>query len=618
MPAVTPEMLIVMGVMLLTIILFVTDKLRVDVIAILILTLLGLIASMPGLEPILTTGQLFSGFASSAVISIIAVMIIGRGLDKTGVMTIIAAVIFRYSGRREGNIMAATSGSVAVLSSFMQNIGAAALFMPVVSRLSTQTGLPISRLLMPMGFSAILGGTLTMVASSPLIALNDLIDAKNATLPAADRLNNLNLFDVTPVGLMLVGCGLLYFMSLGKRLLPSRGIDPSNPTARATGTARYMRRIHGVDAAVREIVVPPGSPIVGFTIDEVQNQYEVRIVATRYNGRSYIEPPTETVITAPATLAVIAEPKPLRTFISEGRLTLRRKLREFRYMLARSIAGIAEIVIPPQSALVGRTASEIRMRKVYGLTLLSILRNGKAIKERLWEMPIQAGDTLLVHTQWTDLAMLERNRDFVVVTSNYPREPQDPYKVALALSFFALSLSLVVLSNIPVPVAFLTGAVGMILFGVLSIDEAYRAISWQTVFLLAGLLPLGAAAATTGVADYLAQGLLQLANDPPAWVLQTLLALLATLLTLIMSNVGATVILVPIAISVALGAGANATMFALTVALAASNSFILPTHQVNALVMGPGKYRVSDYVRVGGIMTLIFLVVVIAVLNLIF
>ncbi len=615
MQALTTEMMVVMGVMLLTILLFVTDKLRVDVTAIFILTLLGLIASMPGLQPILSTDQLFSGFASNAVISIIAVMIIGRGLDKTGVMNIIAAVIFRYSGRREHHVMTATSGSVAVLSSFMQNIGAAALFMPVVSRLSTQTGLPISRLLMPMAFSAILGGTLTMVASSPLIALNDLIDAKNETLPMADRLSNLSLFDVTPVGLVLVAAGLIYFMTLGKRLLPSRDM---NPTARATGTARYMRRIHGVDAAVREIIVPRGSPIVGFTIDDIQRKYQVRIVATRYNERSYIEPPTETVITAPAILGVIAEPAPLRTFLSEGRLTLRRKLRDFRYMLARSIAGIAEIVIPPQSSLIGKTASEIRMRKVYGLTLLSILRAGKAIKERYWEVPIQAGDTLLVHTQWEDLAILEGNRDFVVVTSNYPRESQHPYKVALALSFFALSLSLVVLSDVPVPVAFLTGAVGMILFGVLSIDEAYRAVSWQTVFLLAGLLPLGTAAATTGVADYLAQALLQTAGDPPAWVLQALLAVLATVLTLIMSNVGATVILVPIAISVALGADANPTMFALTVALAASNSFILPTHQVNALVMGPGKYRVGDYIRVGGIMTLLFLAVVIVMLNLVF
>ncbi|MEM1174491.1 MAG: SLC13 family permease [Pseudomonadota bacterium] len=615
MQAVTTEMMVVMGVMLLTITLFVTDKLRVDVTAFLILTLLGLIASLPWLEPILSTGQLFSGFASNAVISIIAVMIIGRGLDKTGVMNIIAAVILRYSGRREANVMTATSGSVAVLSSFMQNIGAAALFMPVVSRLATQTGLPISRLLMPMGFSAILGGTLTMVASSPLIALNDLINAKNETLPAADRLSNLNLFDVTPVGLVLVVAGLVYFMTLGKRLLPARSM---NPTARATGTARYMRRIHGVDAAVREIIVPRGSPIVGFTIDDIQRKYQVRIVATRYNERSYIEPPTETVITAPAILAVIAEPLQLRAFLSEGRLTLRRKLRDFRYMLARSIAGIAEIVVPPQSSLIGKTASEIRMRKVYGLTLLSILRAGKAIKERYWEVPIQAGDTLLVHTQWADLALLESDRDFVVVTSNYPRESQDPYKVALALSFFALSLSLVVLTNVPVPVAFLTGAMGMILFGVLSIDEAYGAVSWQTVFLLAGLLPLGTAAATTGVAEYLAQALLLASGDPPVWVLQALLAILATVLTLIMSNVGATVILVPIAISVALGAGANPTMFALTVALAASNSFILPTHQVNALVMGPGKYRVSDYVRVGGIMTLIFLVVVIAMLNVLF
>jgi di/tricarboxylate transporter len=326
----------------------------------------------------------------------------------------------------------------------------------------------------------------------------------------------------------------------------------------------------------------------------------------------------EAPILAPATIAVIAEPEELRRFIAAGRLVLRPKLKDFRFMLARAVAGVAEIVIPPESNVIGKTVRDLLLRKTYGLSLLSIFRGGKAITSKLQDVPFQAGDTLICHTRWEDLSRLEKNRDFVVVTGDYPREERSPYKVALALAFLSVSLGMVLFTEIPLPISLMTGAVGMITFGLLTMDEAYRAISWTTIFVLAGLLPLGAAVQTSGLANFVALHMLYAFGELPHWVLQAMLALLAAGFTLVMSNVGATVLLVPLAINVAVAIGADPAMFALTVAISTSNSFILPTHQVNALIMGPGGYRVADFLKAGSIMTLIFLVVSLAALNIVF
>jgi di/tricarboxylate transporter len=615
LPTLTTEMAIVLAIVVFAVFLFATELLRVDVVALLIMTLLGLLIFLPGLEGLLEADVLFSGLSSNAVVSIIAVMILGRGLDKTGVMEQVANAILRYGGKTESRILTLVSGSVALISSFMQNVGAAALFIPVVARISNRTHLSMSRLIMPMGFFAILGGTITMVASSPLIMLNDLLDNANDSLPGEEAMAHFELFDVAPVGLALVAVGLIYFLGFGRFVLPES--TKRLPTRRA-GTVRYMRRIHGIDAAIRELEVPVGSPLVGRDIRSLQREYEAKIVASHYGGKTIVSPSMDAPLAAPATIAVIAEPDDLRRFVEAGNLIPRVKLKDFRHLLARAIAGVAELVVPPDSPLIGHNVRDLRLRATYGLSLLSILRAGKPITSQLQAVPFQAGDTLICHTRWEDLARLETNRDFVVVTADYPREPRSPYKVALASTFLAISLGMILFTDIVLPVALLTGAVGMIVFGLLTIDEAYRAVSWKTVFLLAGLLPLGHAVEASGAANYIALQLVDNFQSVPAWALQALLAVLATAFTLIMSNVGATAVLVPIAINVALATGADPAMFALTVAISTSNSFIIPTHQVNALIMGPGDYRVADFLRAGAVMTVLFLLISLAILNMLY
>lgn len=615
LPALTLEMGLVMAIVAFAVFLFITELVRVDVAAVLIMTLLGILIYLPGLQGLLNPDVLFSGLSSNAVVSIIAVMILGGGLDKTGVMEIVALMIMRIGGRTEPRIMALVSGTVAIISSFMQNVGATALFLPVVARISSSTGLPMSRLIMPMGFCAILGGTITMVASSPLIMLNDLLAHTNESLPPEQAMAPFGLFSVAPIGLALVAAGLVYFLLFRRHLLRA---DDGATAQRGRGTVRYLRRVHGIDAAVREVEVPVGSPLVGRDIKSVQREFEVRIVASRYAGKVLVCPPIEAPIAAPATLAVIAQHDELRRFLMLGGLVLRPKLKEFRHLLARSIAGIAELIVPPDSRLIGKTVRDLRLRMTYGLSLLSIFRHGEAITHKLQDVPFEAGDTLVCHTRWDVLAMLEKDRDFVVVTTDYPREEKRPYKVALALMFFAISLGLVIFTSISLPIALMTGAVGMIVSGILTMDEAYAIVSWKTVFLLAGLLPLGHAVEASGTASYIAQAMLLGLGELPTWVLQAMIAVLATAFSLVMSNVGATVLLVPIAVNLALGTGADPAMFALTVAISTSNSFLIPTHQVNALIMGPGNYKVKDFLRAGGFMTIIFLVVSLLMLNLVF
>ncbi|WP_457669653.1 SLC13 family permease, partial [Thiolapillus sp.] len=230
----------------------------------------------------------------------------------------------------------------------------------------------------------------------------------------------------------------------------------------------------------------------------------------------------------------------------------------------------------------------------------------------------QAGDTLVVHTAWDNLTRLKKDRNFVVVTTEFPQEEERPHKLGWAALFFGIALSMVLFTDLRLSVALLTGAVGMVLSGVLKIEEAYDAVSWKTVFLLASLIPLGLAVETSGTAKWIAEQTLSVVGDMPVWVIQAAVAVLATFFTLVMSNVGATVLLVPLAVNIALGVGASPALFALTVAIATSNSFLIPTHQVNALIMGPGGYKVTDFMRAGGIMTVLFLIVSLTVMNLIF
>ncbi len=615
----------VTGLLLFTIYLFVFEIVTVDETAITIMVLLGLsslLAPIMGLEQgLVDTENLFDGFASNAVISIIAVMMIGAGLDKTGMMSKVAGFILKVGGSSESRIIPIVSGTAGIISSFMQNVGAAALLLPVVSRISSRSGLPMSRLLMPMGFTAILGGTITMVGSSPLILLNDLILTSNVALPEDQKMEAWSLFSVTPIGLALVSAGVLYFVVAGKYVLPSVSTESS---AAIPGSSKYLEEVYGVDYMQFEVTVPEDSPLVGQVLDDIESANKIRIIAIKASGdgmrASRGDLSRDLDIGPNSAIGVLCSPAHLKDFVDTYGLGIQKGLRVFSEVLSSTQAGIAEIVIPAGSSLIGKSARDVWMRKVYGLAMVALHRDGETLVEgdHIRDMPFETGDTILAFTTWRALAHLETDRNFVIVTSEYPREETRPNKVGWASFFFSLALFMVLFTDLRLSVALMTGAIGMIISGVLKIEEAYESVSWSTVFLLASLIPLGLAVETSGTAKWIADQTLLVVGDMPIWVIQAAVAILATFFTLVMSNVGATVLLVPLAVNIAIGVGASPALFALTVALATSNSFIIPTHQVNALIKGPGGYGVPDFMRAGGIMSILFIVVMLGMMNLIF
>ncbi len=605
----TGDMMLVLVVLSATIGLFVSELVRVDIAAIMVMVVIGLLGLVPATD-------LFNGFASNAVLSIIAVMILGAGLDRTGVMTVVAAWILKAGGKTASRIIPMVSGTVGIISGIMQNVGATALFMPVTSRIAARTQIPLSNLLMPMGFCAILGGTLTMVGSSPLILLNDLIANANKSLPpGVETLQTLDLFDVTPIGLALLASGIVYFLIAGRFLMPAPKEKSVGAPAR---TKSYFADVYGIKGDIFELLVTVDSPLVGMKIGDAEKLDGAPILlAIRNTEEPRLAPPSDEMIWVGTILGVMGTRDIVGQFALDNQCRVQPRLRTFGGLFNSSRAGISEVVLPPGSRLIGQSINEAQLRKRYGISALAINRRGEILTRGIRDIELEIGDCLVSHSTWKDLSAVSRERDFIVATE-IPKEEQRPQKVAHALIFFAIAIFMILFTDYRLSIALLVGAMGMVLTGVLSMDEAYNAVSWKTVFLLASLIPLGQAMERTGTAAWIAQEIMVVMGDVSPIAIQIALAVLATVFSLVMSNVGATTILVPIAVSIALASGANPLMYALIVALSTSNAFILPTHQVNALIMGPGGYRVADFIRVGSIMSVVFIVVMLSMVNLIF
>lgn len=597
--------LAVLILLLFTVYLFLSERLSVDVSAMLILVILGLLRFIPGLETVISEGELFSGFSSNAVIAIIAVMIIGAGLERTGLMHQVADQILVRTKNKDSLIMPVVAGSAAMLSSVMQNIGAAALFIPVVSRISRQTGIAMSALLMPMSFAVILGGTVTLIASGPLILLNDLMP--EGTEP-------FGLFSAAPLGLALVFSGILYLFLWGKRLLPKA--EQNEISQPDSNSAQYYQQLYGIRSDIHLFKMLPGNALAGKNVGQVEESYRVNIIAL--HGRELIlSPHREIRIESEMALALIASDQSLDDFRVMPALQLGSSSSKISDALSMDNSGIAEVILPPNSSLVGSTIRAIRLRKTHGMSTIAIYRGNHIFRKGLRDIPLMAGDTLLVHVAWSDLNKLESNPDFTPVTTDYPRQKKRPEKLNRALLICGLSLCLMLFTDMQLSSALMTGAIAMVIGGVLHMEDAYKAVSWKTVFLLSGLIPLGKAMDNSGAAAWVAnQSLGMLGSSPDLLTVQLILITLATFFSLVMSNVGATIILVPLASQIALNMSLDPRTFALLIAVGVSNSFLIPTNQVNALVMGLGDYRVSDFMRVGIPMTILFILVTLLMINL--
>jgi len=491
----------------------------------------------------------------------------------------------------------------------MQNIGAAALFLPAALRVSKRVGVPASRLLMPLGFGAIIGGTLTLVGNSPTILLNDLLILEGKPL------EHFGLFTQTPIGIGLVAGMLAYFAFLGRYVLPAAGGEADKGV-----TAALMTEYRALETT-REIHVP-ATARENKTLGElaIQSRFLVTVVAIHHAAqREHNFVPRSTDIVAPNdTLAVVGKEKNIRTLAAELGWELKDGLDVFVEDLSRTSAGMAETIVSPRSEVIGKTISEANLKERYQLNPIALVRGRKAFYSGHTHIALQMGDTILMQGPWEKFHRLKNLPQPRVLTFSTPLEGEilRPQKAWLAVFWLALALAQTIFFDQTLSVALMSGALGMILTGVLSVDEAYRSVDWMTVFLLGGLIPLGMAFEQTGTAAFIADGVMKLLGQPSPIVLLAVVGIMTSFFTLVISNVGATVLLVPLCMNMAVVAGADPRMAALVVGLSASNTFILPTHQVNALIMRPGGYRTVDYVRAGSVMTLLYLAIELTIIYL--
>lgn len=591
----TPEMLMTMVVLVFVIVLFVFEWVRVDVVGIMMMVLLPLIG-------LISPQEAFIGLSSNAVCSIIAVIIIGAGLDKTGVMNQVAGPIIKLAGKSEKRVTTLIAGTVGVISSMMQNIGAAALFLPAAQRIAKRMDIPVSRILMPMGFCAIIGGTLTLVGASPTILLNDLM------VLGSEELEPFGLFTQTPIGICLLASAILYFILFGRFVLPA-GQGETDKGVTATLMEEYRAL-----GTVFELHVP-----VDFkgprTLEDlgVRQWFLVTVVGishTALKEKNFVPRSTDQILPGD-DLAVVGRKKNVQKLAKEYGWRVKEGLEVFVENLSRTNAGMAETIVSPRSELIGKTMSEINFKELYGVNPVALFKGNKIYYSGLTHIPLRMGDTLLLQGPWERFHILKDRPQPRALSFATPLEGEimRPKKAKLAVMWLAVALAQIIFFKIQLSVALMSGALGMIITGVLSVDEAYRAVDWMTVFLLAGLIPLGIAFEKTGTAAFIANKVLVLIGQPSPIVLLAVVGLMTSFFTLVVSNVGATVLLVPLCMNMAVMAGGDPRMAALVVGLSASNTFVLPTHQVNALIMRPGGYRTIDYTKAGAVMTAIFLFV---------
>lgn len=595
----TYSMAVVIALAILMTILFVTDRLRQDAVALLILVLLGVFQIVP-------EHQLFSGFSSGAVISLIAVMIMGKGFEKAGIVSLISIITIRASNGKRKRAFVLLSLFTGLIAAFLRSLGGFALLMPVINRLALYFGLPRSKLFMPMGFCAIVGGTITMVGSGPLLILNDLMHSANK------HIEPISLFTLTPIGLILLLAIILFFSLVGVYLLPNE----DQQSQKLGADSKSFRHTYGYGGKLYELKLLSDSPVKQMDMGELEDALEdlqLAVVALFDGHQTHMPALRKLRMATGCRIAILGKKEAVEAFAADYKLRVSSRLKVFADVLNPMRSGFCEVVVPPGSSLIGEPVNELHMRRSYGVQVLSIFRGTRYYhSNEMLELKVRSGDALGLYSTWQSLQRIERQNEFAVVTTEYPREKYMPHKIHHALGCFLVSLILLIISPLSVSTSLMVGALLMILFKVIELDEAYRSVSWKTVFLLAGLIPFGLAFQNSGLAMTVSNELTYWLGSFPVSLVLAVLCLLAALFSLIMTNVGAAVVLVPIAIHVAQSMGADPRTFAIVTAIATSNSFLLPTHQVNALITGAGCYQVKDFMKVGAIVSVLYILVLVA------
>jgi di/tricarboxylate transporter len=603
----TNEMITVFGILGLVIILLVFNLLRVDVVGLLVMTLLPLTGILTGKEAI-------AGLGSNAIVVLICVMTIGVSLEKTGVVGKIAAKIMKVAGTSESRVVTLLGLTVAIPSGIMSNVGAVALMLPAALKVSKLSGIPASKIIMPLGFCANMGGNLTLVGATPLIILNDVMrDWWTSNSPSGESFVPLGLFFITPIGIAMLLGALAYFLLIGCRLLPAHEENKEGGVA----SAKLVELYGGEVGRGFECVVPEDFSKQSLGQLDLRTKFRATALAVGQDkGIKKVQAPESTTMVGPGDVVVLAcRPESMEEIVKDLGWQPRENYETFTAEASPEQYGVIEGIVSSRSALNDHTIKELALRKRYFINPLAVMQGKKTSITNLFDLVLKPGDTILLHGKWDSLRTLQENTD-LIYTENLRGEEIREGKATLALIALTAFLVLALGTDLALSVAGLVALMIIVIGKVMPIDEVYKAVEWKTIFLVAGLIPLGVAFEKSGAADYLATTILQQVDGLTTMLLYLILALMTSFFAMFVSNVGTTVLLVPIAMNLASQVGCDPRIAGMVVAIASINTFMLPTHQVNALIMQPGSYKTTDYMRVGSGMMVLFLVILMSMLYL--
>lgn len=605
------ELIWVLSLLAIAVVLFATGKVRMDAIALMVIVAFVLSGT-------LTLNEAFSGFSDPNVILIAALFIIGDGLVRTGVATKMGAWLVSVAGNSETKMLIYLMLTVAGLGAFTSSTGVVAIFIPVVLSVSARMNTSPSRLMMPLSFAGLISGMMTLVATPPNLVVNSEL--------LREGLHGFSFFSVTPIGLVVLILGIVYMLAVRFMLKTDNG--DSARDGRKRSTFRDLIREYHLTGRARRLAIRPGSPMIGQRLDDlklrerycanvigVERWRRFRRVIVNVNGVSEFRARDVLLID------MSASDVDLRQFCGEQMLEPMVLRGEYFADQALDV-GMAEVALIPDSEMMGKTVREIAFRTRFGLNIVGMKRDGKAMDGSVVDEPLQLGDILLVVGNWRQIALLaKRGRDFVVL--NMPVEVDDASpahsQAPHAIFCLVLMVALMLTDEIPNPIAAIIACLLMGKFRCINAESAYKAIHWPSIILIVGMMPFALALQKTGGVDLVVKGLMDVAGGEGPYLMLGCLFVMCAAIGLFISNTATAVLMAPIALAAAKSMGVSPYPFAMVVAMAASAAFMTPVSSpVNTLVLGPGKYSFSDFVKIGVPFTILVMVVCVLLIPVLF
>ncbi|SXD17070.1 transport protein [Klebsiella quasipneumoniae] len=605
------ELIWVLSLLAIAVVLFATGKVRMDAIALMVIVAFVLSGT-------LTLTEAFSGFSDPNVILIAALFIIGDGLVRTGVATKMGAWLVSVAGNSETKMLIYLMLTVAGLGAFMSSTGVVAIFIPVVLSVSARMNTSPSRLMMPLSFAGLISGMMTLVATPPNLVVNSEL--------LREGLHGFSFFSVTPIGLVVLILGIVYMLAVRFMLKTDNG--DSARDGRKRSTFRDLIREYHLTGRARRLAIRPGSPMIGQRLDDlklrerycanvigVERWRRFRRVIVNVNGVSEFRARDVLLID------MSASDVDLRQFCGEQMLEPMVLRGEYFADQALDV-GMAEVALIPDSEMIGKTVREIAFRTRFGLNIVGMKRDGKAMDGSVVDEPLQLGDILLVVGNWRQIALLaKRGRDFVVL--NMPVEVDDASpahsQAPHAIFCLVLMMALMLTDEIPNPIAAIIACLLMGKFRCINAESAYKAIHWPSIILIVGMMPFALALQKTGGVDLVVKGLMDVAGGEGPYLMLGCLFVMCAAIGLFISNTATAVLMAPIALAAAKSMGVSPYPFAMVVAMAASAAFMTPVSSpVNTLVLGPGKYSFSDFVKIGVPFTVLVMVICVLLIPVLF